>query len=113
MARTYTSPPVHQCRLNLTEWRAQCGLSIEQIETETKISRRFLRAIEAERFDELPGGIFTVSYLKQYAATIGFDEAALLACYQESRGEEPPAPKPAQSQQRARWLRSAFTLKLF
>lgn len=47
----------------------------------TKISSRFLRAIEDEQFDQLPGGIFSTSYLRQYAAAIGYDEEALVAHY--------------------------------
>src|SRR5579871_4187073 len=68
-------------RLDLTRFRKRAGVKIEEIAEETKISLRFLRAIEAEEFEKLPGGIFTTSYLRQYAAAIGFNEAELLAHY--------------------------------
>ena len=77
-------------RLDLSRSRKQAGVSLEEIAGETKISLRFLRAIEAEEFDKLPGGIFSTSYLRQYAAAIGFDEAELLAHY--GRKMNPPGP---------------------
>lgn len=76
-------------RLDLSRFRKNSGISLEDIAAETKISLRFLRAIEAEEFDKLPGGIFSTSYLRQYAAAIGFDEAELLAHY--NRTMNPPA----------------------
>jgi cytoskeletal protein RodZ len=68
-------------RLHLQRYRQKSGVSLEQISERTKISLRFLRAIEAEEFDALPGGIFATSYLRQYAAAIGFDETELLTNY--------------------------------
>ncbi len=75
-------------RLDLSRFRKNSGISLEDIAAETKISLRFLRAIEAEEFDKLPGGIFSTSYLRQYAAAIGYDEAELLAHYH--RAVNPP-----------------------
>ncbi len=68
-------------RLDLSRSRKKAGVSLEQIAAGTKISLRFLRAIEEEEFDKLPGGIFSTSYLRQYAAAIGYDQAELLAHY--------------------------------
>lgn len=67
--------------LNLATHRQNNGVSLEQIAENTKISIRFLRAIEDEEFDKLPGGIFNTSYLRQYAAATGLDESSLLAYY--------------------------------
>ncbi len=75
--------PSRQGQLNLRSRRLSKGLTLEQIAENTKISIRFLRAIEAEEFDKLPGGIFNTSYLRQYASAIGFDEADLLTYYAE------------------------------
>ena len=69
--------------LDLPKSRRTRGISLEDIAERTKISLRFLRAIEAEEFDKLPGGIFRTSYLRQYAAASGFDESELLAHYDE------------------------------
>lgn len=69
-------------KLDLARSRKKAGVSLEDIAEQTKISLRFLRAIEDEEFDKLPGGIFTTSYLRQYAAAIGYDPEQLLAHYQ-------------------------------
>jgi len=70
-------------RLNLCGCRQKRGMTLEQIAENTKISMRFLRAIEDEEFEKLPGGIFSTSYLRQYASEIGFDESELLSHYNE------------------------------
>jgi len=67
--------------LDIKRLRRKAGVSLEEIAEATKISLRFLRAIEEEEFDKLPGGIFRTSYLRQYAAAIGLDEAELLALH--------------------------------
>jgi cytoskeleton protein RodZ len=74
--------------LSLSALREGKGLSLEKIAEMTKISPRFLCAIEAQRFEELPGGIFRISYLKQYAECIGMDQTELLARLQESMTSE-------------------------
>src|SRR5579864_5407036 len=79
--RTPASSPARIRPLDLSRFRKRAGVSLEQIADRTKISLRFLRAIEAEEFEKLPGGIFSTSYLRQYAASIGYDEAALLGYY--------------------------------
>ncbi|MBI4875880.1 MAG: helix-turn-helix domain-containing protein [Acidobacteria bacterium] len=68
-------------RLNLPEARVRAGRTLEQIANNTKISMRFLRAIEDEEFERLPGGIFSTSYIRQYAMEIGADPSELLATY--------------------------------
>jgi len=64
--------------LHLAQKRRNRGISLEHIAEVTKISVRFLEAIEAEDFDKLPGGVYAVSYVKQYARFIGCDEGLLL-----------------------------------
>jgi cytoskeletal protein RodZ len=82
--------------LDLSKSRRTKGVSLEEIAEKTKISLRFLLAIEAEEFEKLPGGIFNTSYLRQYAAAIGLDEGDLLACYNRAMNpssvQSPSAP---------------------
>ncbi len=86
--------------LDLRSSRQRRGVSLEDIAERTKISIRFLRAIEAEDFDQLPGGIFATSYLRQYAAAAGVEESRLLNIYsgklqdKQASGAE-PADRPA------------------
>jgi cytoskeletal protein RodZ len=93
-------------QLNLPGRRKALGLSLEKIAESTKISIRFLRAIEDEEFEKLPGGIFNTSYLRQYAAAIGFDEGKLLTYYTRKVAPQ-PAEEFAASSNRGllRWFR--------
>jgi cytoskeletal protein RodZ len=77
-------------RLGLTEVRKSRGISLGDIVGSTKISRRFLEAIEEERFDHLPGGVYDVNYIRQYAIAIGYDESALLEEYRRRMGKDAP-----------------------
>jgi transcriptional regulator with XRE-family HTH domain len=70
-------------RLNLASLRASRGLSLQDIACETKISTRYLRAIENEQFSALPGQIYSVSYIRQYAKAIGYDAETILLLLNE------------------------------
>jgi cytoskeletal protein RodZ len=67
--------------LQLERQRRSTGLSLQAISESTKISTTYLRAIESEEFDKLPGGVYNTSYICQYASAIGFSKAELLALY--------------------------------
>jgi cytoskeleton protein RodZ len=67
--------------LGLEQFRKRTGVSLQQISDTTKISPFFLRAIESEEFDKLPGGVFNTNYIRQYAGAIGFSDTTLLDCY--------------------------------
>jgi cytoskeleton protein RodZ len=67
--------------LRLEEIRKRRGVSLEQISDKTKISTRFLRAIETEEFEKLPGGVFNTNYIRQYASAIDFAAEKVLAQY--------------------------------
>src|SRR3954467_11387609 len=73
--------PCGTAMLRLDEIRKRRGISLEQISDATKISPRFLRAIETEEFEKLPGGVFNTNYIRQYASAIDFAEDRLLARY--------------------------------
>jgi cytoskeletal protein RodZ len=71
---------------NLTEIRKSRGISLGQIADSTRISMRYLRAIEAGDFRKLPGGVYNTSYLRQYARAISYDEDDLVHSYVEQTG---------------------------
>lgn len=74
--------------------RIRRGLQLEQVAAETKIGLHLLEAMEADQFERLPGGVFTRSFLRQYAHALGLDEEELIAGLKE-QFEEPPEPLPA------------------
>ncbi len=61
--------------------RSRRGVTLEEIRETTKIGMFFLQAIEKGEFHKLPGGIYTTSYIRQYAEAAGVDEAPLLQHY--------------------------------
>jgi transcriptional regulator with XRE-family HTH domain len=72
---------------NTSRWclasiRQSKGVSLEEIAGRTKLRVAVVRAIEEGNFDELPGGIYNISYLRQYAREIGADENLLVGWYQ-------------------------------
>ena len=67
---------------NLAAVRERKGISLDQISSSTKISSRYLEAIERADFELLPGGVFSSSYIRQYARAIDYDEWDLLAYFQ-------------------------------
>lgn len=54
--------------------REERGIPLREISNETRISIRYLEAIETGDFKRLPGGIFNRSFVKAYARCIGYDE---------------------------------------
>jgi cytoskeletal protein RodZ len=70
--------------LGVKTWRGRKGISLDAIAASTKLAVRLLEAIESGDFGKLPGGIYNTSYIRQYARAIGFDEADLVAFYQDS-----------------------------
>jgi cytoskeleton protein RodZ len=84
----------------LAGWRKRKGISLAAIASQTKISPRYLEAIERGAFDKLPGGVYNLSYLRQYARAIQFDEEELVECYRSAMGVEDQAPEPGPSARR-------------
>src|SRR5579862_4731272 len=67
---------------SLRREREMRGVSLDEISSATKISLRFLDAIEREDFAKLPGGIFSRSFIRSYAKYLGLDEDRVVAEFQ-------------------------------
>jgi cytoskeleton protein RodZ len=57
----------------LREERLRQGKEIRPISEDLRIGSRYLEAIEAEQWDQLPGGFFNRSFVRQYAQALGLD----------------------------------------
>ncbi|MGA2475998.1 MAG: RodZ domain-containing protein [Terriglobia bacterium] len=79
MSRSEETIPMAGFGEYLRREREMRGVSLEEISTATKISIRFLQAIENEELSKLPGGIFTRSFVRTYARYLGLDEERVLA----------------------------------
>ncbi len=77
--------------------REQRGISLDDVALSTKIGARFLRAMEEEKFDQLPGGIFNRGFVRAYARRVGIDEEQAVADYLEATGETIPTGQPEPS----------------
>lgn len=90
----------------LQQARLRRQVALEDVEAKTRIRLRFLRAIENEEWDVLPGDVYTRGFIRAYAAHLGLDGERLAADYRESveserRGSEPPAAPPKRSRYRS------------
>lgn len=56
-------------------------ISLRQIAEATKISMRYLEALEENRFDVLPGGLFNKGFIRAYATFIGVDSETMVNSY--------------------------------
>lgn len=64
------------------------GISLREISEQTRISVRYLEAIEANDYKRLPGGIFNRSFIKAYARYVGYDEQAAIEAYTRTAREQ-------------------------
>jgi cytoskeleton protein RodZ len=60
------------------------GVPLDEIAQSTKISIRYLRALEESRFEDLPGEVFIKGFIRSYGQAIGSNVDELLAAYHES-----------------------------
>jgi cytoskeletal protein RodZ len=71
-------------------------VSLDELTKATRISRRFVDALENEDWDRLPGGMFGHGFVRTIARYLGLDEEGLLGEYDLARAEKAPSalPKP-------------------
>jgi cytoskeletal protein RodZ len=83
--------------------RERRDIKLEDVSNSTKIGSRMLRAIEEERFDQLPGGVFNKGFIRAYAKYLGLDEEETITGYVAALNQfnsqqwdaEKPAPQPS------------------
>jgi cytoskeleton protein RodZ len=78
------------------------GVSLREMADSTKISVRFLKALEEDRLDVLPGGIYPRAFVKQYALFLGLDPERTVADFLLRQGRPEPERRPAKAE---RWPR--------
>ena len=71
------------------------GIDLREVAEATKISVRFLQALENGRLDILPGGIFPRAFVRQYAAYLGLDPERTVAEFMYSQTGTASEPMPA------------------
>jgi len=68
------------------------SVSLEEISTATRISTRFLEALENDQWDQLPGGVFNRGFIRAVARFLGLDEDTLIAEYDLVAKDNPEIP---------------------
>lgn len=90
----------------LREARMRMRIDTGEVELRTKIRAKYLRAMENEEWDLLPGEVYVRSFLRTYADFLGLDSRALLdefrRRYESPSDHEPPPIAPPGRERRDR-----------
>ena len=70
--------------MELKRERELRGITLQEIADATKINIRYLRDLEEERLDNLPGTFFIKGIIRSFAKYMGLDESTILNSYYES-----------------------------
>jgi cytoskeleton protein RodZ len=67
----------------LRKGREEAGLSLDAVSVQTKVPRRTLEALEAERLHELPALVFVRGFVRAYCGVVGIDPLPALELLEE------------------------------
>ena len=68
------------------------GLSLDQVGLDTKLTIRYVEALESENFAQFPGEAYITGCIRNYGAYLGLDVEELLSMYRAIRIQEQPIP---------------------
>jgi cytoskeleton protein RodZ len=71
--------------------REMRGVTLAEMSESTKISKRWLQALEEEQFEVLPGGVFNRGFVRSYARFLGINEEQAVADYVAASNEQQPS----------------------
>lgn len=88
----------HQVRIGreLRQERERRGVALEEIAHHTRFSVRHLQSLEADLFDELPGGVLRKGIVRSYCQYLELDEEEWLERFTETGALDDPEPDLAQ-----------------
>src|ERR1700753_2160484 len=72
---------MEQIGARLREARMRAKIDINQVESDTKIRAKYLRAMENEEWELLPGEVYAKTFLRTYADYLGLDSRELVDYY--------------------------------
>lgn len=76
----------------LRERRMSLKIDVHEVEEATKIRAKYLRALENEEYNLLPGGAYVKSFLRTYADYLGLDPRPLVDQYRAQGGSQEEEP---------------------
>jgi cytoskeletal protein RodZ len=77
----------------LKEARQNKGVSLEQVEEEIKIRKKYLQALEEEDFSIMPSEVYVKGFLRNYAIYLGLDPEEVRALYKGESVEKRRKPE--------------------
>jgi len=98
---------------HLRERRLELKLSLKEVAAQTRIRRTYIEALEEGRFEELPGQVYVIGFLQNYARALGLSADPLIEAISSQEKESKGAVKTlapattvvsAQSRLPSRWL---------
>lgn len=69
----------------LREAREAKGYSLDDLQSITKIQKRYLSGIEKEDYSSMPGAFYARAFIKQYAEAVDLDPTEVLLLYKEDQ----------------------------
>lgn len=76
----------------LRDARQARGLELARVADQLHLKPTLIAALEQDDYQALPGSVFVVGYLRNYARLLGLDPEPLLAAYRRSQPQAEPAP---------------------
>lgn len=74
----------------LREARTAKGYTLDDLQSITKIQKRYLSGIENEDFSMMPGSFYVRAFIKQYAEAVEIDPDEMLSLYRDNTPEVSP-----------------------
>ncbi|HVR29630.1 MAG TPA: helix-turn-helix domain-containing protein [Thermoanaerobaculia bacterium] len=93
----------------LKRQRSLREISLREISDVTKISLRYLEALEENRFSVLPAAVFARGFLREYARYVGLDPDEVVNYYSVAQQDQEPEgtpskPRPRRLHSSTQWL---------
>ena len=80
----------------LREARTAKGFTLDDLQSITKIQKRYLSGIENEDYSMMPGSFYVRAFIKQYAEAVGLDPDEMLALYKDTPSSAMPEEEESQ-----------------
>ncbi len=83
---------LYEIGAQLNQFRQEKSLSLEQIAIKTRISKRYLKAIEQGNLDQLPEPVYVQGFIKRFADTLGLNGTKFASAFPTGNSLQPIKP---------------------
>ncbi|MBO8087782.1 MAG: helix-turn-helix domain-containing protein, partial [Marichromatium sp.] len=101
----------------LRQQRETRGLEIARVASQLHLRPEIIEALEQDRYDALPGPVFAIGYLRNYARLLGIDptpliESARTVTQEQAAAQTGPRTRGNLAETTSRWLMRLISLAL-